>query len=223
MFLACGIENDTGFAVVRELRVAAVIAEPAEPLPGDLVHLKAVAVDPESRELAYLWFNPPEVIDPKGGIPEGIQPIAFSSDFEWIASEKEGTYTLVVFVVPVEFLPEVTGLENFSDLRRIPHAIAFKNINVSTRERRNHNPVIEDVIIDPPEFISGDRITLTAVVGDEDGDEVEFAWLSVTPGLSSDYGNPVGFEIPEDSSPATVYLVVRDKRGGSALMMIELK
>ncbi len=223
LLTACGIEDDTGFAVVRELRVAGIIAEPAEPLPGEVVHLRAVAVDPESRELAYLWFNPPNVLDPNQGIPEGIQPIAFSSDFDWIAPETEGTYTLIVFVVPVEFLPELTELDDFNNLIEIPHAIAFKNISISTSGTRNRNPVIEDVAINPPEFKAGDRIALTAVARDEDGDELQFAWLSITPGLSSDYENPVEFKIPADNSIATVYLVVRDSRGGSALMVLELK
>lgn len=222
LFPACRLDEDTGFAVVRELRIAGIIAEPPEPAPKKLVHITSFALDPESRELAYLWFNPDELIDPGHGIPEGIQPVAFSSEFNWTAPDTNGTYTLIAFVVPMEFLPEVMGLEDLNNLSEIPHAIAFKNINVTTSSIRNHNPQIEDIVIDPPVFNAGDTITLEAIANDPDGDQLQYAWLSVIPGLSSDYKNPVEFRIPEEIT-ARVYLVVRDNRGGSALRMIELK
>jgi hypothetical protein len=223
LLLNCGLQEDAGFAVVRELRVADVIVEPAEPSPGEPALVRAVAVDPESRELAYLWFVPPEVVDPKAGIPEGMEPIAFTPQFLWNAPPAEGEQTLIVFVVPAEFLPELAEFQDFNALRNIPHAIAFKNINVSSSEVKNHNPVIEDIAIEPVVFNAEDKVTLTAIADDPDGDELQIAWLSITPGLSSDYENPVEFKIPEDGSPATIYLVVRDNRGGSALRMIELK
>ncbi len=222
ILFACGIEEDAGFAVVRELRVAVVLAEPAEPVPGGIVHLRAIGVDPESRELAFLWFNPPEVVDPKEGIPHGIQPIAFTSEFDWTAPETEGTYTLIVVVVPVEFLSELAGAQDFNNISNIPHALAFKNINVTASTARNHNPLIEDVLVDPSEFAPGDTINLRAVANDPDGDELQYAWLSIIPGLSSDYENPVEFRSPEDGSPVEIYLVVRDGRGGSSIKVIEI-
>lgn len=221
-FFHCGIEEDTGFAVVRELRIAAVVAEPPELAPGDEVTLIAYSVDPEGRDLAYLWFNPPEFIEPNKGIPEEIQPIGFDQRITWKAPERTGTYTLIVLTVPVEYLPELVGVQNFESLENIPHALAFKKITVSDSLQKNHNPVIEDISITPSYFEPGDTITLTAVASDPDSDELQFAWISTQKGLSSDYKNPVEFKVPNDGLPAIIYLIVRDMRGGSALSSIEI-
>jgi len=223
IMISCGIKEDTGFAVVREMRVVTVIAEPPEPMPNETIHIRGIAIDPESRELTYIWFNAPQVVDPKKGIPEDMLPVAFSEEFSWQAPATPGIYTLILLVIPTEYLPALSELKDFNMLQDIPHALAFTNITVSDNEERNHNPEIIDVVLEPEDSVPGDTMILTAVAADPDGDELQYAWLSLTPGLSSDYENPVKFKIKDNNLPAVIYLVVRDSKGGSDFQMIEIK
>lgn len=236
--LACGMEiEDEGFELIRELRIIAIKAEPPEVKPGEVVKLEAVADEPEGRKIVYVWLGPVEDFDPRYGVPD-IDSLGWGSSVTWQAPE-EGTYTIFVMAYLEEHSEEISKIMSergrFEEIAQIPHSLGFKYMNVSEKPT-NYNPRITAVSIQGAGIkqtlsLGNSKLTINiekegkveirAYSEDADGDEIWYAWMSTSPGLSSDHGNPVEWEIPKGGGK--IFVIARDGRGGVDWVEVEAK
>ena len=134
-------------ALVDDLRVLGIRAEPPEAAPGDMVVLDALIADPHAsrREVRVAWAicTPGEGGVGTCGDPARVTPLGTSMQATWTVAPdllddaddpETGRDVYVVFGVETDPL---------DDEVEAPHDVAFKRIRVSTSASPNANPRIE--------------------------------------------------------------------------------
>lgn len=236
---ATGCEQDVPDRTkVDQLRILGVRAEPPEAAPGGTVTLDALVVDPvEQRPITLTWaFCTP---DPS----EGVSSCTDEANIQPLGAGTSATVTIAGDAL-AGLPPEVQerGIDAYVVL--IAEAgeaseLAYKKLRLSTSATPNANPgldsfLVDDADVDPTEVAAGAKVTLVAVassgsqqtyvdsVGEPQTEETRFSWLQ-TEGTLEDavsFGNDDGegrttWE-PKGTDPATLWVVLRDQRGGIA-------
>lgn len=224
--------------VIDELRILAVQADPAEPPPGEAAFVSALVVDPlgEGRVLSYVWSVC--VPDPVVGLescedPARLRVVSMNDAFPLVIDadfldplppeeQEEGRDLFIVLAVSAEG----PGTDR---------ATAFKRIRVSTGPARNRNPQIDEFSVNGnPDFetpvFTGAEVELKVrpsadsreLYDPGDGEimeEMRYSWWTTSGELekSVSFGGPVaggGTNKWKAVSPATLWVVLRDPRGG---------
>ncbi|RKY83623.1 hypothetical protein DRQ09_09795 [candidate division KSB1 bacterium] len=86
----------------------------------------------------------------------------------------------------------------------------------------NHNPEIQNLIVSKKEVNFKEKITLLAVLYDEDGDSLSTDWYSKKGFFSYVSLDSAVWNAPDSSGIAVIYLKVKDNRGGSCLDSVSI-
>lgn len=236
-------------AVVDDLRVLGVRAEPPEARPGTTVSFDALVADPtgEGRSLSRVWAicNPGDGGIGSCGDPANVLALGTGLTATWTVpgdalegldppSALAGRDVYVVLGV------EVAGVDDLSV--EVPHDVAFKRVRVSTNGAPNANPVLAELTVGgsaaqeaPLSVASAVELELVARPssgsqesyflpgGTQAVEEARYTWL-VTAGSVGDavsYGETDGvgrtrWRLPEGAAAATMWVVLRDGRGGTS-------
>lgn len=232
---ACAPEVSDRF-LVNELRILAMRSEPAEVMPGDTALLEALVADPlgAGRAVGYAWAlctpDPERGVasctEPGRTVPLGLgtsQTITVPADaLAGLPPEvqEQGIDLFAVLSVTAEVGPD--GEEAMDT--------AFKRVRVSTSSAPNANPVLSSFESPSPTGAEGEELTLTAVPTNASletyegptgpiTEEMRYTWLADAGELGSavSYGAPmtgIGTVGWLAATPATVWVVLRDPRGG---------
>ena len=236
-------------AVVDDLRVLGVRAEPPEASPGTTVTFDALVADPdgEGRALSWAWAicNPGDGGVGSCGDPANILALGTGMTATWTvpgdaldgldpSSALAGLDFYVVLGVEVA--------DSGDPSIEAPRDIAFKRVRISTNGAPNENPVLmgftvggqsapdAPVVVPPDTEIalearpsSGSQEAYFLPGGTQAVEEARYTWL-VTAGSVGDavsFGESDGigrtrWRLPEGQESATVWVVLRDGRGGTS-------
>jgi hypothetical protein len=155
--------------------------------PSDSSHISCVARDPDNDDLTYTWSADGGTISGEG------------ANVTWMASEKSGVFTITV---------------NVSDGKS---ATATKEVTVDVLSKDNFAPFIQKItrMPDKSEIYDDEKVTLTCIAKDLEGDEITYIW-EVTGGSISGSGSTVVWTPPkvEDAyQENTVTVRVMDSKG----------
>lgn len=233
--------NLTERALVDQLRVLGVKAEPPEATPGSEVALSALVADPfgGGRPVTHTWgvCTPTPYVgvascgDEGNTLPLGTgtaQTLTLATtllDGLDLESAEQGIDLFVVLAVNV---PETVSEPAATEL-------AYKRVRVSTSLEPNHNPASATLLADGSATLiaNGERVTLQATVsedsvetflnplGELEPEELKFSWFS-TGGeweRALSFGDAITGAsenewTPPEENPADVWIVIRDTRGG---------
>ena len=233
-------------ALVDDLRVLGIRAEPPEAAPGATITFDALVGDVEVPGRAFRrgWAL----------CTPGTEGVATCGDPTRIVAL--GTSASVSWAVPADFLEGLTAEEaeigrdvyvvfgiELDGLDRAPdegeHDISFKRVRISTNPAPNANPRIDALLLDgtateEPLSIEGghqadllvvpspDSIQEYSLAGDLTPEDMRYTWL-VTRGSVGDavsWGGEGGVSSTSWRAPssgaAMVWVVLRDGRGGTA-------
>lgn len=237
---------------ILDYRLLAVIADPPEVDPDGTVQLSVGDFDPMGGRVTYQWslclfsFGSAtnyECVDPslQSDLP-GNGPTT-SIDFS------EDGYNLRALYEEFGPVPNAAGelrtLEDgFEVYVRVEATAAdgkvesaYKRVWIRDGEDLNTNPETFGWTIDdnPPGPVPGDtKVELKLDLGDEerevDPDGVVesylYQWLIVDGALSVDGfipGNSIDYETPKEPGTYPVFVVIRDRRGGTAVERLDLQ
>lgn len=221
--------------LLEELRVLGVKAEPAEAAPGASVDLAALVVDPiggadRATQIAWGVCTPDPTLgqasctQPGRTVPLGFGSAAnltVASDALDGLTPEQALLGIDLFVVVAASAPAVDGVDG-EDAET-----AFKRVRVSTDPSPNTNPRLS--WFNPataPE--DGEQTLLQAAVTEEsvetyegpfgpEPETIRFSWYTTAGALdrgvtlAEPYAGELGWEA---KTPATLYVVTRDGRGG---------
>jgi hypothetical protein len=141
-------------AVVDDLRILGVRAEPPEAAPGASVHFDALIADPRgggrALKLAWALCTPGDAGVATCGDPSRVAMLGTGGTADWVVPDSalaglsfddalEGRDVYVVLgVEPADIAP---------DDHNPPHDAAFKRVRVSTNPSPNHNPSIDSLLV----------------------------------------------------------------------------
>lgn len=224
----CGFESADP-AVVTDLRILAVRADPPEAGPGDTVTMSALAADPygNGRTIGYTWgLCQLEIGD---GVSDCSLDTALvlSND----AQASVDVPTDILDGVPSDFGVDVFVLLVIEAGDETDEAIKRVRITV---DPSNTNPTLDAVSVDgdtgdPVTAIAGGKLVLEATATPEsletyevDGqtlsEEMRFSWLitegSLLRNVSYSAEGTGETEWNLEAAPATLWVVLRDQRGG---------
>jgi len=225
--------------VIDELRILAVQSEPAEIQPGESAFVRALVVDPgQFRPLSHVWSvcNPDPVVglesceDPGRLVVvstnDSVYPLAIDAEFLAGLTPEQQEEGRDLFVV-LDVSAEGPGTER---------ATAFKRIRVSTSSVPNTNPQLDafsvNGVSDPESYVvAGAEVEVRARPTPEsrelydpgDGEimeEMRYSWWTTGGELEKSVsfgGQAVGGGTTKwkAESPATLWVVLRDPRGGA--------
>lgn len=241
-------------AVVVDLRVLGVRAEPPEAAPGAAVTFDTLVADPggAGRELSYAWAicAPGDGGVGRCGDPANILALGSGLTATWTVpadalagldadSARVGVDVFVVLGIEARGAVDASG--------DTPHDVAFKRVRISTNPAPNANPVLTSFAVAGQ--TSPGAVTVVPEVdlplearpasdaqeayllasGAQAVEEARFTWLitsggvgdAVSFGEADANGDAVGrtiWNLPsgvEASATATVWVVLRDGRGGT--------
>jgi hypothetical protein len=228
----------------------------AEPQPGDSVQLASLTVHPDIEVPHVIWtgcltdasslFGCPPSQDSILGIEPFMPPrlVVPENVLDGLSEEEKNeglSYLFTLLAVPdVEEIDENLDPESFSN----DEEIATKHMPVSLAETPNHNPFIEQILIEKNPFGPGTSLSVTPgqsyfiepvlAFGPEEYlfinskgeretriEEPYFTWYSTEGSFDlpySEYGDAPGVNWTAPKTPlrteATLWVVVRDRRGG---------
>lgn len=231
-------------ALVQELRILAVKAEPPEAPPGTVVTMSALIADPTGagRALRRTWAicTPNDSGVGSCGDPTRVTLLGTGETASWTIPQSalaglsfdeavQGRDVYLVLAVQPE---DAAGAD-------APHDEAFKRIRVSTNPSPNHNPRIASLAVDGGAAAVPAGTSLPVVVTASNGaaeswsepngtsgvEDVRFTW-SISAGSVADdvsYAIPATapvdnrWKLPSSSAggDATLWVVLRDGRGGT--------
>lgn len=221
--------------LLEELRVIGVRAEPAEAQPGTDVALESLVVDPlgdGQREVQVAWavctpdanLGQASCAEPGRTVPLGIgtgATLSIPSDALDGLSAEAALFGIDFYVVVAASAPDVP------ELAAEDAEVAFKRIRVSTDPVPNVNPELAwfGPASDP---VDGHKTLLQAAATIEsaeefqgplglDVEELRFSWYTTAGALDRGVtlGDPLASELEwEATDGATLYVVLRDGRGG---------
>ncbi len=170
--------------LVDDAQILAVVAEPPEAVPGDIVTFSALIPDPTDRLEAVVWLACPFTDDAESGLPvcaldtAGLDPataspeelaelgvIGFEPGFPptWLIPEDtlegaedplEGLYATIQVIGLPSTDPTDTGLD-LADLE-----LGYKRLVVSEGTTRNQNPIIASIEVDGVAVTPGTRLVV---------------------------------------------------------------
>ena len=180
LLIGCNANDLTPASLVDRTRVLAIKANPAEPQPGDLVRLKALAVDPVEGIQAVIWFGclieessdfGCDELEFLGQTVEGGTIPSFSTPEDLLddlsdEDKQEGQNYLVQFqAVPngVDLEAIANGEAEGQDLSELGEG-GFKRVPVSLANTPNDNPKIDGVSVEGHADLlqDGDTVVLQA-------------------------------------------------------------
>lgn len=226
-------------ALVDELRVLAVRARPPEVAPGASVALDALVADPRGRGRHVAWSWAVCTPDPLAGeascaepgrtVPLGVGTAATLSvaadtlDDVPPEERERGIDLFVLLSVAAGAAPGGPGEEE---------EIAFKRVRVSTDAAPNANPSIESLSLsgEGREVRLEARATAASAESFEgslgpDVEDMKFSWFATAGKLENPitYGEPTGsVNAWAAERPATIWVVLRDGRGGTDWVVREI-
>jgi hypothetical protein len=191
------------FGLVKRLRVAAIVCEPAEVKPGGVVHLIATVISPKTENFTMVWAE-----------EQNYQPVPIGSGMEtdWTAPVTEGIYPVFLYV------EDDTG----------DRETAMKKVVVSNSDTPNHNPKIAIIAVPSPVIgvpVNG-KVDLKIESMDPDpGDEenLRVAWMITKGKLTDDIIPEVTWTAPSEPGDYIIYGALRDMRGGVAISQFPMK
>ena len=238
--LAAACEQDVADRTyVDQLRVLGVRAEPPEIAPGGTATLDALVVDPvEQRPITLTWaLCTPEANDGVSSCtdPANVLPLGVGTSLTMTVPGD------VLDGLPAEM--QARGIDAYvvllAEAGEASEA-AYKKVRISTNPAPNANPAIDSVLVDgedldPQPVESGEKVTLVAVatsgsqqsyvdsIGETQVEDMRFSWLQSIEGtledpvsFANDAGEATTTWIPKGTDPATLWVVLRDPRGGIA-------
>ena len=161
-------------------------ANPTELYPFETSTLKIVAYDPEDDELTYH-------VNASAGI---LKSNEYSSVATWQAPDKEGTYT---------FTASVSDGELFSETETLTIKVIVEHVNTA--------PVINNIIIDPPEVAVGTTTTITVQAFDPDDGDILSYYYEAGAGQLTGTGAVVTWVAPETPGAFIIRVTVSDLGG----------
>lgn len=236
-------------AVVDDLRVLGVRAEPPEAAPGATVTFDALVADPkgEGRALSWVWAicNPGDGGVGSCGDPANVLALGTGMTATWtVPGDALAGLDPQSALAGLDFYV-VLGVEvaDFEDPSvETPHDVAFKRVRISINGAPNENPVLTDftvgglsapgapIVVAPETEVelvarpsSGSQEAYFQPGGEQAIEEARYTWL-VTSGSVGDavsFGETDGvgrtrWRLPEGEESATVWVVLRDGRGGTS-------
>lgn len=234
--LACGCAPEgSDRALLEELRVLAVRAEPAEAGPGATIALDALVADPrgEGRAVSRTWAvcTPDPVLgeascaEPGRTIPLGTGSAAtltVATDVLDAVPPEDRERGIDLFVLLSVSAGSAAGGADAEE------EVAFKRVRISTDPAPNTNPSFESLSLAGAGEGEGEVVRLearaTAVSAEPfdgslgpDVEDMKFSWFATAGKLQ----HPITYGEPTASAnewtaqrPATLWVVLRDGRGG---------
>lgn len=242
MFVAAAIATLTGCDdatserwLLEEVRVLGVRSEPAEAQPGVDVALEALVVDPVgagSRAVQIAWavctpdanLGQASCAEPGRTVPLGVgtaTTLSIAADALDGLTVEQALFGIDLYVVVAASAPAV------ADVAGEDAEAAFKRIRVSTDPAPNVNPVLSWFNPASTPVEGGTTLLQAAATVEsaeifagplgEDVEDLRFSWYTTAGELERGVtlGEPLASEIEwKAESDATLYVVLRDGRGG---------
>ena len=150
-FLANGViidymQNAVAYNVAP--RIQALAAKTSEVMFGDTITIYAAAIDPETKDLTYIWSA------------SGGTIIGEGEEIGWIAPQEEQSYEITLFVFDDD---------TNSDTAQITIDVAAE-VNIA--------PDILRLSLDMPHVESGATVTASCVATDQNGDSLTYSWTA---------------------------------------------
>lgn len=225
---ACALPEDHPERV-DWLRIAAIVAEPPETVPGDTVTLDPLIATPAGATTATQeWY----VCEPLVQVQElGLEPAASlcADPAGWTPQAVAAGGTLVV--------PDVGSPPSPGDPFFVPLILhvnrdeettwALKRLWISASGNPNQNPVIDGLIVDKEDPGTGfssvppdTSVSLQSLASDPDDDPLRIEYLvtagTIEENTSEDPTARIFWHTPTELGDVTVWAIVRDNRGGTA-------